>query len=165
MRHVLQRIMTEALGVLSIVLLTAPAFAQNDVCFDPATRQVDTRGTETFRQMARRTDPAIARQLAGVWYAEIPSPQVNMISYQYHEYSADGLFQYQDRVCGGLVNSCSEYQGHGLYAVIDLGGGSLQFMTIINDLNRDHLCMGYTLSLLDNDTMQASSGLVWRRVR
>lgn len=157
--------MRKAIALVWVLLGTVGAAAQNDVCVNPSTRQVDAAATETFRQMAQASSRDVMQTIAGTWYAEIPSPSTNQIQYQYQQFDADGLFQYQDRVCGGLINTCSDYAGHGLYAVIQLGDGSLQFLTIVSDLNRDRQCIGSTRTLLDSATMRDAGGILWRRVQ
>ena len=136
--------MKSAAAVAMLLFLTAaePAFAEAEACVDPATKQVNAEATQAWQQMAGRSDPELMRQMAGTWYFENPNPYTTQVDHQYQCYSADGLFDYQEsRVCDTASGACNDYAGQGNYAVIAMGDGSMQFMTIVSDLNRDRAAL------------------------
>jgi hypothetical protein len=148
------------------LLLVEPsvALAQAEVCVNPSTRQVDAHATQTWQQMAQRSDAEIMRQMAGTWYFEAANPYNTQVDYQYQRYTADGFFDYRDRVCDTATGICNDYSGQGNYAVIGIGDGSIQFMTIVSDLNRDRLCSGNAARFVDANTLQFATGVQMRRV-
>ncbi len=156
--------MRTILAIAAVVLLgAAPVAAQAVVCVNPKTQQVDRQATEVWQTMAERSDPKLMRQIAGTWYTVSAVPP--QVSYQYQRYSADGFFDYQNRVCDTSTTLCSDYAGQGNYAVIGLTDGSMQFMTIVSDLVRDRECTGFALRLLNENTMQSATGGIMQRVR
>lgn len=146
-----------------IALGAGGALAQNDVCIDPNTRQIDQQGTEAWQYIAQNTDPSLVQALTGTWYTEVVAANTGQIDYQYNIYEANGLFQYRSRVCSG--SACNDYDGHGFFAVMPTGDGTMTTMLIVSDLNRDRQCSGGSSRFLDANTMQTSTGQVWQRVQ
>ena len=136
------------------------ALAQNAYCTDPSTRQVDPGATATFQQMAQSADQTLMQRLVGVWYAEIRSPATNQIDYHYQSFEPGGLYRYQSKVCGGLANMCSDYEGTGMYAVRQQGDSGFFGMITVSDLNRDHQCVGLNGRLLDQGRFTDNAGTV-----
>ncbi len=156
---------SRATVALLAMLMASPAFAQNEVCLDQRTGQVDQQATQTWQQMVRSSDRQLMQAMSGTWYAEIRAPQTNQVDYQYRTFQSDGQFQYQSRICGGMTNLCSDFSGFGLYAAIPLGGGQYQVMLMVSDLSRNRLCSGGAGRFIDQTTIQDSTGQYWRRVR
>jgi hypothetical protein len=150
--------------VLSGVLAT-PVLAQAEVCVDPNTGAVDGAATRTWQQMSERSDPELMRQMAGTWYIEIPNPYNSQVDQEYLRYSSDGFFDYRSHVCDTATGGCNDYSGQGNYAVIGLPDGSLQFMSIVSDLNRDRQCSGSSARFVDTNSLRFSTGGIMRRVR
>lgn len=158
--------LTAPLLVAASLGMVAPVLAQNDFCYVPGrSGTVDQQATDTWNDMLTRQDPQLLRQLAGVWYGEIPAPQLNMTSYQYRQYDANGQFQYQDRTCTNGTSFCSSNQGTGFYTATPASDGSMLLFMIVSDLNRDHECTGAYARFLDADTLQDAGGGIWRRVQ
>ncbi len=154
------------LALALAALAATPALAQQDYCNRRSGNQVvvDEEATRTFRQMVAQQDSQVVAAMAGVWYAEIAAPQLGMISYQYRQYDANGLFQYQDQTCTQGSPLCSRNQGTGFFTAITVGD-TIQTFMIVSDLQRDHECTGSTMRFIDPNTMQDGSGTVWRRVQ
>lgn len=154
--------------IAAVVLVCATsghAQAQNAVCIDPNTGQVDQQGTAAWDYIAQNTDAELANALTGTWYSEIPAPRTGQVSYQYQSYEPGFLFRYRDRVCGGMINTCSDFEGHGFWAVMPNGDGTMTTMLIVSDLQRDRQCIGGSSRLLDANTLQSAGGQIWRRVQ
>ncbi|HHY49696.1 MAG TPA: hypothetical protein GYA10_08120 [Alphaproteobacteria bacterium] len=155
-----------ALGAALSLLAAAPALAQNDFCYVPGrSGVVDVEATNTWRQLVARQDPQLIAALAGVWYGEIAAPQLGMTSYQYRQFDANGLFQYQDKTCTDGSPLCSSNQGAGFFTAAANGDGSILLFLIVSDLNRDHECAGSYARFVDANTMQDAGGTLWRRVQ
>ena len=152
---------------LAGVAVTMPALAQQDYCNRRFGNQVmmDQDATKTFHEMVARQDNNAIAAMTGVWYAEIPAPQLGMTSYQYRQYQSNGLFQYQDQTCTNGTSSCSQNQGTGFFTAMSAQDGSLATMLIISDLQRDHECIGGYMRFLDQNTMQDGTGTIWQRVQ
>ena len=160
-----------AAAVLALPLPT-PVLAQNDVCYraggtvgNQRTRVIDENATATWQQMLARQDAQVIQAMVGVWYGEIAAPQLNMTSYQYRQYEANGLFQYQDKTCTNGSSYCSQNQGHGFFTATTANDGSILTFLIVSDLNRENECAGGYARFIDANTMQEGSGTVWRRVQ
>lgn len=160
----MQRLGLQLASTAVALLCGTSAFAQAEVCVDPNTHQVDGGATQTWQAMTQRSDASVMAQLAGTWYIETQNSYTGQVDHQYQQYSPDGFFNYQDRVCDGS-GACNDYAGQGNYAVIGLPDGSLQLMTIVSDLNRDRQCTGTAARFMDADTVQFSTGGMLRRVR
>lgn len=132
------------------------ALAQTDVCIKRGTNGVDRDATAAWREMEERKDPQFMAAMQGVWYTETQSPQTGQASYLYLTYQANGIVDYQNRVCSNL--GCNDYAGHGLFAGFFLGNGRYTSMSIISDLNRDRECTGSTGRFLDETTIEDSNG-------
>lgn len=153
-------------GALAAVLLwTGSAAAQTDFCINPSTGQPDQAATATWQQMRQTADPSLMQALVGTWYAEIRAPATNQVDYHYTIYEPGGLFQYQSRVCGGMMNACSDYSGQGGYAARGAGDGSMMVMLLVSDLNRNQQCVGSLSRFTDGQTIVDSTGTTWRKVR
>ncbi len=70
----------------------------------------DAALTQAWMRTLQAADARLMATLAGVYYTEIPAPQLGMISCQYRSYSANGLFEYRDETCS--ATGCSTSQGH-----------------------------------------------------
>jgi hypothetical protein len=152
--------------VAGLAAAATPALAQNDFCYAPGGRQiVDEQATNAWRDMLGRQDNRIIQAMTGVWYAEIPAPQLGMTSYQYRQFDANGLFQYQDKTCTNGSDFCSQNQGTGFYTATGAADGSILTFIIVSDLQRDHECSGGYARFIDDMTMQDGGGTVWRRVQ
>lgn len=150
--------------------ITAPALAQQDYCArriegNPPSTILDQNATDTFHAMVARQDNNAIVAMTGVWYAEIPAPQLGMTSYQYRQYSANGLFQYQDQTCTNGTQSCSQNQGTGFFTAMTAQDGSIATMMIVSDLQRDHECTGGYMRFIDQNRMQDGGGTIWQRVQ
>ena len=154
------RISTFCLAVLTAVL---PAAAQNDVCVNPQTGQIDQAATEGWQQFQAAADPSATAALAGVWYTEVTNPGTGQVDHRYHTLEPNGLFSYQSRVCDQL-GLCSDFAGHGFWAVQTANDGSFAIMTIVSDMSRTNLC-GISYSRMAGDQLQDNMGGVWVRAR
>lgn len=152
--------LTGALAILA--LFCAPAAAQQTYCLRNG--QVDQQTSQQLQQMLNRPNQQIAQALAGTWYAEIRSPSTSQIVYSYVTYEPNGLWGYQNRVCGGMTNYCSDYQGTGLYAGVPLATGQISLIIMYSDTQTDHACIGSVVQV-GNGTLQDSNGTTWQRVR
>ena len=159
-----EAIMIIRLAIVAAALVAAvdPAFAQSETCMRRG--GVDQNATAKWREMQRRADPQFMTAMEGVWYSETSSPQTGQVSHLYLTYQSNGILDYQNRVCSS-AGYCSDYAGHGLFAGFFLGGGDFTMMSIISDLNRDRECAGNTGRLVDDQTIEDSSGGVMRKVR
>jgi hypothetical protein len=118
--------------------------------------------TRSWYQNLQAADPRLMAQIAGTYYAEIPAPQLGMISRQYRSYSANGLFEYQDQTCSST--GCSQNYGHGRWVAHGIGGNAINLMISFSDLIRTNACVGGDLRV-DGGGFQASDGTRWQRVR
>jgi hypothetical protein len=151
-------------GILTLAC-AGPVLAQAEACVDPNTRQVDQHATDTWLQMSQRADPGLMGQMAGTWYIEIRNQLNAQIDQQYQRFSADGFFDYHSHVCDTSTGGCNDYSGKGNYAVMAMGDGSMQFMTIVSDLNRDRQCSGSAARFVDANTLQLSTGELMKRTQ
>lgn len=151
------------LCVFFVALGVAPAVAQQDVCVRQGTGQVDQQATARWREFANSADPRIMQALSGVWYSETQAT-TGQVAYTYVTYEANGLYQYSQRVCGGM-GMCSDYAGHGMFAARSAGGNGFMGMIIVSDLQRDRLCTGLNGRFVDAQTYQSADGALVRRVR
>jgi hypothetical protein len=166
------KILAFLLAAAATIGLTAPVFAQQgqDYCArriegNPPSSILDQGATDTFHSMVARQDNNAIVAMTGVWYAEIPAPQLGMTSYQYRQYQSNGLFQYQDQTCTNGTQSCSQNQGTGFFTAMTAQDGSFATMIIVSDLQRDHECSGGYMRMLDQNHMQDGGGTVWQRVQ
>ena len=148
----------------------ALALALDDYCArriegNPPSTVLDQSATDTFHSMVARQDNNAIVVMTGVWYAEIPAPQLGMTSYQYRQYRSNGLFQYQDQTCTNGTQSCSQNQGTGFFTAMTAHDGSIATMMIVSDLQRDHKCTGGYMRFIDQNRMLDGGGTVWQRVQ
>lgn len=153
------------ISVLCLATLVAvlPASAQNDVCIDPQTGQIDQTATAGWQQFQAAADQQAVAALTGVWYTEVTNPATGQVDYRYHALEPNGLFSYQSRVCD-QTGFCSDYAGHGFWAAQTASDGSFAVMTIVSDLSRSNLC-GISYSRLAGDQLHDNLGGVWLRTR
>jgi len=151
------------LGMVFFALGVAPAAAQQDVCVRQGTGQIDQQATARWREMVNSADPRIMQALSGVWYSETRAP-TGQVAYTYFTYEPNGLYQYSQRVCGGM-NMCSDFAGHGLFAARSAGGNGFMGMVVVSDLQRDRLCTGLNGRFIDAQTFQSADGAYARKVR
>lgn len=155
--------------IASVIAVTAPALAQPNeaYCNRRSGNQVmmDQNATNTFHEMVARQDNNAIAAMSGVWYAEIPAPQLGMTSYQYRQYQGNGLFQYQDQTCTNGTQSCSQNQGTGFFTAMTAQDGSIATFLIVSDLQRDHECTGGYMRFIDQNRMQDGGGTIWQRVQ
>ena len=97
------------LTALCVTTMCSPAVAQGVACRNQQSGEVDAAATQTFADMAARTDPQLAQSMAGTWFSETPSPSTGQISRLSVTYGADGRLQYQNQVWK-LHQSCKQYQ-------------------------------------------------------
>lgn len=154
---------TSFLSTVVLALGVLPAAAQQDVCVRQGTGQIDQQATARWREMANAADPRVMQALSGVWYSETRAP-TGQVAYTYFTYEPNGLYQYSQRVCGGM-NMCSDFAGHGLFAARSAGGNGFVGMTIVSDLQRDRLCTGLNGRFIDAQTFQSADGAYARKVR
>ena len=99
-----------ALTVLPCLAVSLPLAAEQ-TCYDNDHRQPDPNSTAAWQQSLQAADERAMQMMTGVWYGEIPAPELGMVSYQYQSYEAGGLFQYRDHTCSST--GCSDNQGTG----------------------------------------------------
>lgn len=155
--------MRRILAALLMVLPAASAFAQDAVCVDAGSGQVDPAASGVFADLAGRTEPAVRQALAGTWYSETPAPMTGQVSRLLLTYGSDGRLSYDNEVCDAS-GFCGRYQGAGYWAAVVLGDGSLSGMQIVSDQGRNHACTGFSARLLDAATLQYGAGGIARRV-
>jgi hypothetical protein len=126
--------------------------------------QVNPQQTQTFMQLMRANDMQGAQAISGVWYTEIPAPQLNMVSYQYQSFQPTGNWEYRDKTCTAGTNFCSENQGHGQFAAVRQNDGSLYVMVNFSDMQRNSTCIGY-FARVQGSTFQTSEGQQFQRVQ
>jgi hypothetical protein len=148
--------------VCALVACLAASSAAADESYCKRQGQFDQQATDTLQQMLERTDPQLKQFLAGTWYFEAHSPSTGQASYMYYNFGPDTLFAYQNRVCSGT--GCNDYEGAGLFSGIPIGNGQYTMMLSVSDLNRDHECSGFALTISGN-TVRDSNGQAWTRVR
>ena len=107
-------------------------------------------------------DAEVAKPLVGIWYSEATDPR-GFVNQMYSQFTADGVFDYQDRTCG--ATGCSQNQGHGLYAINAQGDGNYYAARIFNDVQRTNACLGLQFKVLDANTLQLQDGSVMQRVQ
>ncbi|MCB1488752.1 MAG: hypothetical protein KDJ88_15015 [Bauldia sp.] len=118
--------------------------------------------TRDWYQSLQMADAAVMAQVAGVYYTEIPAPQLGMISRQYRSYSANGGFEYKDQTCS--ATGCSENYGHGRWAAHGIGGNTIALMISWSDLIRTNACIGGQLQY-DRAGLYGADGTRWQRVQ
>lgn len=150
--------------VAALVAQAVPALAQNDVCLDPRTGQVDQQATAGWQQFQAAANPQAMQAVTGVWYAEIPNPATGQVDFRYHIFEPNGLFQYQSRVCSrdGL---CSPFQGHGFWASQMGQDGTLVTMSIISDLSHSNVCGISYARFSGQNVLVDTNGIRWVRAR
>ena len=143
--------------------ISSPAAAQNAVCLNQQSGQIDPAATQALNDMAARRDPQLVQAMAGTWYSETNSPATGQISRLYVSYGQGGQLQYQNQVCDS-TGACSGYQGNGLWAAIFLGNGSFSGIQMISDQSRNQECTGFSGRFLNAQTIQSGAGGISRRV-
>lgn len=127
--------------------------------------QVDPQQTQNWVRLMQANDMQGAQQVAGVWYTEIPAPELNMITYQHQMFYPNGIWEYQNRVCTGGTNACGDYAGHGQFAAVRQNDGTLYVMVNFSDTQRTNTCTGSFARFPDPQTMETSAGARFKRVR
>ena len=140
------RVMLAACGMA----ISSPAAAQNAVCLNQQSGQIDAAATQALNDMAARRDPQLV-------------PATGQISRLYVSYGQGGQLQYQNQVCDS-TGACSGYQGNGLWAAIPLGNGSFSGIQMISDQSRNQECTGFSGRFLNAQTIQSGAGGISRRV-
>jgi hypothetical protein len=161
MHHLSALCLRPAALSIAAVLACGPALAQDVYCLRQG--QVDQQTTLQLRQLIQNPDPRIMGLMAGTWYSETYTR--NQVSYLYSTYEPNGLWSYQNRVCGGLANTCSDYQGTGMFGGVALAGGLISLVIAYSDLNVSHACTGSVVQPLPDGTLRDSNGGIWRKVR
>ena len=149
--------------ILGLLAAACPALADEDFCIDPRTRAVDPRGTQALRQMLQAADRQAMQQISGTWYLEQNSPDTHQVSYLYQTFERNGLYSYQNRVCGAA--GCSDYQGTGLYGLRATGDGGYAGVIMVSDLRRNHQCSGLFGRFDADGSFISGDGALWRRAR
>lgn len=147
-----------------VALSSAQAIAQQTQCYDNRTRGIDAQGTVTWQRLLQTNDPAAMRMLVGTWFNQNTNRQLNMTQSIYQTFDPNGLFQYRDQTCGGMVNTCSNNYGTGSFRASRQQDGSIFFMTNFSDLNRTNQCVSGQVTFPNQTTMVSRTGAVWRRV-
>ena len=158
------KMISAAAMLCGFVTIATASSAQNVVCLDQQSGQVDGNATQAFADMQGRMDTELAQAMAGNWYSETPAAATGQISYLYVTYGANGSFSYQNRVCD-QSGACSDYQGSGAWAAMQLGGGQFSGIQMVSDQGRNQLCTGFTGRFVDQVTIQWGAGGVSRRVQ
>jgi hypothetical protein len=137
----------------------------NDACVNQISGAYDPVLSADWQARFARADQPALQRIAGVWYAEVPNPQLGMVAYQYHSFQPNQIFDYQSQTCGGGIGSCSQSAGTGMYAAESQPDGSVFVTTNVSDNNRSNACSGTYVRFLDSMTMQNEGGTVFRRVQ
>jgi hypothetical protein len=159
-------------GILLAALSAAPASAQKEPGCWVTRDGTDVLGntpayydaalTAAWMRTLQAADARLMATLAGVYYTEIPAPQLGMVSRQFRTYSANGLFEYRDQTCS--ATGCSTNQGHGRWAAYGLGGNRISLMITWTDLIRVNACAGGELRH-DARGLTGADGSRWQRVQ
>lgn len=146
----------------TLLLLVAPALAQNDVCMDN-NGNIDQTATEGWHNFQAGADPRAMQQLVGTWYNELPSPQTGQVAHRYQTLEPSGLFTMQTRVCDN-TGACGDYPAHGFWAAQQDPNGVFSVMIIISDTQVTNYC-SLAQAVLQGGVMQSSLGQSWQRVQ
>lgn len=133
-----------------------------------ATAQVRCGGPQSnaqFQRLLARPDPRVAQLMAGTWYAETRSPATGQVNYGYQTFQRNGLWQYHNRVCGGMLPACSDYEGHGLFAGVVQGDGSINVMIAYSDLRVTNGCTATVLRAVGPGVLRDGNGAIIRKIR
>ncbi len=159
---------------LAFATTTVDAQQQKDACYDIQEGQIDqnlhnayynAQSTDTWRQLLQNADGQLMGQLAGVYYAERPSPDGVYLNRVYRSFEPNGLFQYQDQTCGNIQGiACSQNQGTGEWRATTWSDGSIYMMMRFSDLVRTSACAGQRVQMQGN-IMYDEFGGTWQRVR
>lgn len=115
-----------------------------------------------WQQTRASADARVMAQMAGVYYAETPNQQLQMINRAYRSYEANGLWQYQDQTCSST--GCSQNQGTGNWAAYQQGDGSVFLMIHFSDLSRSNNCFSQNVQRSRGGFTDAL-GQFWQQVR
>ena len=115
-----------------------------------------------WQQTLQNADPRAMARLAGVYYMELPNPQMQMINRAYRDYEANGVWGYQDQTCSST--GCSQNQGAGQWAAYEQRDGSIFLMVHFSDLARTNACFSQTVQLSPRGFTDSAGGN-WQRVR
>lgn len=148
---------------LTLLALTGAAKASEDYCIDANTRSIDPQNTQILRELVQGTDSQGAQMFIGAWNAQSSSPATSQVAYTRYMFEPGGLFQYQQRTCGGMTNYCSDAQGVGLYGVRMAGDGSFFGLLMVSDSLRDHACLGFSGRFSGPGAFVDSYGAAWQR--
>lgn len=135
----------------------------NDPCVNQVNGAYDAVASQDWQNRFQRTDANAVQMIAGVWYGEIPAPQLGMIAYIYESFQPNQIFDYRSRTCSNI--SCSDSYGTGMYAAETQGDGSIFVTRNFSDNNRRNACSGGYLRFTDRNTMVAPDGSIWKRAQ
>ena len=146
------------------LLLAGPASAQTmGNCMRNG--QLDPEATRTLQRLLAQPNPQVMQAMAGTWYAMIQSPNTGQVSYNYASYGPDGSWGYQNRVCGGMMNMCMDYQGFGIFAGVPIAGGQISLIIMYSDSQVNNACIGNVVQPMGDGTLRDSTGQTWQRIR
>ncbi len=144
-------------------IASAPALAQNGYCMRNG--QLDQQSTQTLQRMLQQPNPQVMQAMTGTWYTVTQSPNTNQVAYSYVTYEANGLWSYQNRVCGGMTGYCGDYQGTGMFAGVPIAGGQISLIVMYSDTQVSNACIGSVVQPMGDGTLRDSNGQTWQRVR
>lgn len=135
----------------------------NDACVNQVNGAYDAVSSQDWQNRFQRSDANAIGQVAGVWYSEIPAPQLGMVAYIYESFQPNQIFDYRSKTCSNV--SCSDSYGTGMYAAETQGDGSVFLTTNVSDNNRRNSCSGGYVRFPDQRTMVGADGTVWKRAQ
>jgi hypothetical protein len=155
-----------------LAVLSGPVAAQQkDACYDrvegqvPSNTYYNAQSTDTWRQLLFNADQQLMAQVAGTYYADVPSSDGQFVSHQYRSFEPNGLFQYQDQTCGNIPGiPCSQNQGTGEWRATTWSDGSIYIMARFSDLSRTSACAGARYRPGPSG-LQDEFGSFWQRVQ
>jgi len=156
------RIAVLAMGLLASAGAAAAQEGVNAPCVNQVNGAYDAVASADWQRHFAASDPAALQRVAGVWYTEIPNPQLNMIAYIYESFQPNQIFDYRSRTCG---ITCSDAYGTGMFAASTQPDGSIFITTNVSDNNRRNACGGVYVRFTDPNTMVGSDGTTLRRVQ
>ena len=137
----------------------------NDACVNQVNGAYDAVASADWQARFARSDQNALRAIAGVWYSEVPNPQLNMIAYIYQSFQPNQIYDYKTRTCGGMTGSCTDAYGTGMFAAETQGDGSIFVTTNFSDNNRRNACSGSYVRVVDPNTLATGDGGTLRRAQ
>jgi hypothetical protein len=147
------------------VVGAGPGLAQEEVCRNPQTRQVDPQATANWRRVSAQADQMLMQRFVGVWNQEIVSQATNQVAYSQYYFESNGLLQIRQRVCNQITNMCSDYQGFGQFTVMRQDAEAFYGMIMASDTRRDHVCTSLVGRFADDYTILGANGGTMQRVQ